>query len=374
MTSRATAKLRATVCIAALLAFVAASVADPNETGSAKTSYYVAGHVFGIGEQQVYVVARTATLTVQFRNASGSLQTRTYKQADHESVAWTIEGMSSAGGPILGVSTAASGASKRPPPVAQPSPMLDAHGAGSASGVLADNLGAANFLLASLTSSLPDTGKPWFSQGVVPLKFGTLTVLMNNTVNQPTGNQGTSVVSISSTGGCDYQAKIPVSGLGVASLHGGGGATGQSYIESQNRLLLGMTLYAHSRGNAKAKDRPGSYTLEVDETIKLVRYIPGLPASTGIPGAPNFMTASAYPNSTSGSDASIYSSGTFAPVASPAATNTEFIPGPMTPVTPYPSTLPEVSLPPIPIGQSSDQPVASPPAPPTPASAPSVYP
>jgi hypothetical protein len=383
VTSRATLKLWATISVAALLAFVAASVADPtgNTATPAKTSYYVAGHVFGIGEQQVYIVQRTAMLTVHFRDASGALQTRAFKQADRESVAWTIEGIASDGGPILGVNTAAPAATASPSatptpsasptatPTPGPSPKLDAHGAGSASGALGD-LGAANFLLASLTTDLPDIGRLWFSKGLVPLKFGTLTLSMNNIVNQPTGDQG-NVLSISSTGGCAYAAKLPVSGFGVASLRGGGGASGQSFVESQDRLLLGMTLFAHSRGNAKAKDHSGSYTLEMNETIKLVHYIPGIPVYVGSVG---FVPASAYLGNAATADTSIFSTGNPEPVSSPAATNTEFIPAPMAPVTPYPSALPEVSLPPIPIPQSSDQPVASPPAPPTPTPTPSVYP
>lgn len=326
---------------------------------------------------------RTATLTVRFRDASGVVQSRTFKQTDRDSIAWTIEGIGSGGGPILGVSTAApvSTASASPSPTPspsasptatpspRPSPMLDAQGAGDASGAMGD-LGAENFLLASLTTDMPDIGRPWFSTGLLPLKYGTLTLSMNNVVDQPSGDQGT-VILISSTGGCDFQAKVPVKDFGVASLRGRGGATGQSYVEGQNRLLLGMTLFAQSHGNAKAKNRVGSYTLDVNVAIKLVHYIPGIPVYTGSVG---FVPASAYLGNTMAPDTSIYSTSAPQPVPSPAATNTEFIPPPTSAVTPYPSALPEVSLPPIPIPQSSDQPVASPPAPPTPTPTPSVYP
>jgi hypothetical protein len=377
-------KLRAALCIVAFSAFVAAGVADPGDgNSSTKSYYYVAGHVFGLGEQQVYVVERTATLTVRYRDAAGTLQSRTFHQDDRDSIAWTIEGIASTGGPILGVSTAAPVAtsSASPSPVEsatatatatvspQPSPMLDAQGAGASNGAMGE-LGAASFLLGSLTSDLPDIGKPWFSTGVLPLKYGVLTLLMNNMVDQPSGDQG-SVVLISSTGGCDFQSKIQVKGFGVASLRGGGGATSQSYVESQNRLLLGMTVYAFSHGNANAKGRAGSYSLDVNVAIKLVHYIPGIPVYTGAVG---FVPASAYLGNTMAPDTSIYSTGIPASVASPGATNTEFIPPAMQPVTPYPSSLPEVSLPPIPIPQSSDQPVASPPAPPTPTPTPSRYP
>ena len=384
MTAARSARLRAAVCIAALVAFVAAGVADPSgQSSQAKSVYYVAGHVFGLGEQQVYVVTRIATLTVRFRDASGVVQSRVFRQDDNASVAWTIEGIASGGGPILAVSTAAppvaSSASPSPVPTAsapppataspQPSPMLDAQGAGSSAGAMGD-LSAATFLLGSLQSELPDIGKRWFSSGVLPLRYGVLTLSMNNMVDLPTGDQGTMVL-ISSTGGCDFQSQLKVKGFGLATLRGGGGATSRTYLESQNKLLLGMVIDASSHGNAKAKDRLGSYTLQTDVTIKLLHYIPGVPVFTGTVG---FVPASAYLGNTTAPDTSIYSTSVPAAIASPAATNTEFIPPPMAPVTPYPSALPEVSLPPIPIPQSSDEPIASPPAPPTPTPTPSVYP
>ncbi len=382
MTAQTKTQVRAAGCIAVLLALLAAGVANPDSQNPAqKTYYYVAGHVFGIGEQQVYVVQRTATLTVRYRDAGGSLQSQTFRQADRDSVAWTIEGIASGGGPILGVSTAApvSTASASPSPsptmnaVATPSPQssptLDALGAGGAGGPMGA-LGAATFLLASLPADMPDIGKPWFSKSALPLRFGALTLEMNNMVDQPAGNQGT-VVQISSTGGCELQWKLRVKGFGAASLRGGGGATSQSFVETQNRLLLGMTVSAFSHGNAKMKDRTGSYSLDVSVAIKLVHYVPGIPVYAGTVG---FVPASAYLGNTMAPDTSIYSTAEPRPVTSPAATNTEFIPPPMAPVTPYPSALPEVSLPPIPIPQSSDQPVASPPAPPTPTPTPSRYP
>ncbi len=369
--------------VAAVVAVVAAGVADPNgQNPPAKAYYSVPGHAFGIGEEQVYVIARTSTLTVRYRDGSAASKSQTFKENASSSVAWTVEGISSAGGPILGVATAApvSTASASPTPTIspsttptasaspQPSPMLDAQGAGAPTGALAD-LASASFLLSSLSVDLPDIGKWWTSTGVVSLRYGTLTLHMNNIVNQPTGDQG-SVVQISSTGGTDLHAKIKVNGFGLATLHGGGGATSQTFVESQNKLLLGMTLNASSHGNANVKAHMGSYNLNVSTTIKLVHYIPGIPVYVGSPG---FLPASAYLGNTAPSDTAIYSTAVPDQVARPVATNTEFIPPATAPVTPYPSTLPEVSLPPIPIPESSDQPVASPPAPPTPTPTPTRY-
>lgn len=383
MTANPKIRLPAVLVVAVVFAVVAASVADPNSQSSPAKAYYsVAGHAFGIGEEQVYVIARTSTLTVRYRDGSAALKSQTFKENARSSVAWTVEGIGSAGGPILGIATAAPvstssaspvpsiGPSTTPSASASPqaSPMLDSQGAGAPTGALAD-LASASFLLSSLSADLPDIGKWWTSTGVVTLRYGTLTLHMNNIVNQPTGDQG-SVVQISSTGGSDLQAKIKVTGFGLATLRGGGGATSQTFVESQNKLLLGMALNAFSHGNANVKGRTGSYNLNVSTTIKLVRYIPGIPVYSGSPG---FLPASAYLGNTAPSDTAVYSTAVPDQVARPVATNTEFIPPATAPITPYPSTLPEVSLPPIPIPQSSDQPIASPPAPPTPTPTPTRY-
>jgi hypothetical protein len=361
-------KLHVALVVIAILAFIAASVADPNDQGPSKASYAVAGHVFGIGEEQVFVVRSNTTLTVHYRDAAGNLHSETFRQDVATSVAWTVEGTTASGGPILGIATPSSSSPRSPSQDQQPSPMLDSAGVGSTSGSLGE-LAAASFLLSSLSSDLPEVGKAWSSDGMLALRYGGLKVTMNNVAIQPFGS-GQDFVQIASTGGVDLQGKLTTPGLGFTVLRGKGGATAVSYIEPQNRLLLGMTLMAFSHGSATGKSRGGTYDLNASIATKMVHYVPGVPAFAGAPG---FLVASAFVGHTAAADTSLYSTSQPEQVASPAATNTEFIPGPTEAVTPYPSALPEVSLPPIPIPWSSDQPVASPPAPPTPIPTPTRY-
>jgi hypothetical protein len=341
------------------------SVADT--TAPPATAYYsVAGHIFGLGEQQVYLVRSSATLTIRYRDARNSLHSQTFHQESHSSIAWTVEGFSSSGGPILAVALLPAAGSASP--TAAPSPALSAAGIGSASGALA-SLSWASFMLSSLTAQLPDVGTQWSSQGSLALRYGVLGVSMNNQTIKPLGTT-TDVIQIVSTGGTALHSIIATPVLGWVELQGKGGAGGSSYIEPQNRLLLGMTLRAFNYGRASAKRATGTYDLNVSMAMKLFRFVPGVPVSAA---APAFFPGSAYIGSTEPPDTTLYSTAAPEQVASPAATNTEFIPGPAQAVTPYPSALPEVSLPPIPIPWSSGQPVASPPPPPTPTPTPTPF-
>jgi hypothetical protein len=360
-------KLHVALVVIAILAFIAASAADPNNQPQGRASYTVAGHVFGIGEEQVFVVRKDTTLTIHYRDAAGKLGSSTFRQAVATSVAWTVEGTTANGGPILGIATPSS-SQRSPSQDQQPSPMLDSAGIGSTNGSLGE-LAAASFLLSSLSSDLPEVGKSWSSEGTLALRYGELRVSMNNAVIQPFGTDQ-DFVQIASTGGVELAGKITTPALGLTTLRGRGGATAVSYIESANRLLLGMTLMAFSHGSATGKSRVGTYDLDVNIATKMIHYVPGVPAFTGAPG---FLVASAFVGHTAAADTSLYSTSQPEQVASPAATNTEFIPPPTGAVTPYPSALPEVSLPPIPIPWNSDQPVASPPAPPTPIPSPTRY-
>lgn len=392
-------KLIASAAGAALVAAIAASIADPSgNAGNTKAYYYVGGHVFGIGEEQVYVIARRTLLHLRYRDASGVLRAQSFEQSTNSSIAWTIEAVGSSGGPVLGVATAApqsstigdepesdtgepgssyvhtprgygntgpqAGVGSQLGP--QPSPMLDAQGAGSANGVMAD-LAPASFVLSTLTNDIPVPQAPWTSLGVVKLHYGLLELSMSNVIPSPADQN--SVVQIQSSGRTSLASNININGFGAAKLRGGGSANVLTFVESANKLLLGMSMNATNRGNIRGNNKSGSYELQLAITIKLVRYIPGIPLYAG----PVLIAVSAYLGRTEQSDGAIYSTATPVEMSRPAPTDTEFIPPPTAAITPYPSTLPEVSLPPIPIPVGSDQPLASPPPPPTPTPTPTRY-
>jgi len=198
--------------IATIFAVIALGIASPpGVSGDAKTYYYVGGHLFGIGEQQVYLIDRDSILTVRYRTALGGVQSTTFHRRVQSSVAWTIEGLASGGGPILGLATAPptpegvvsistlqpvrSTLPSTPPPPSpepsgespRPSPMLDAHGATAPTGALAD-LAPASILLSGITGDLPDIGKQWKSAGDVRLPYGILTCTLQNVVATAAGS------------------------------------------------------------------------------------------------------------------------------------------------------------------------------------------
>jgi hypothetical protein len=371
--------------VAASLAVVALGVAaPPGASGDAKAYFFVAGHVFGVGEQQVYLVDRETQLTVRYRNANGELVAKTFHQHAQNSVAWTIEGIASGGGPVLAVATAAptpapsgspsptpspSPAAAPSPASPPPSPALDAQGAVAVSGPMIE-VAPASIVLSGITSELPQLGRPWKSAGNLQLPYGQLTVDLDNVITSGAGNQDTYVAQIASTGKTDLAAKIKVPGFGGASLRGTGTSTSTSFIETQSKLLLGLSLAATSHGNATAKDQHGSYDLAVKIAIKLVRYVPGIPPYNGGPG---FVVASGYLGGTTAPDTGLYATAHPDTIAIPAATDTGFIPPPAPPATPYASALPATALPDIPLPMASDEPQASPPAGPTPTPQPTHY-
>lgn len=353
-------QLAIAAALAASFAGVALGVAaPPGATGDAMSYFLVPGHVFGLGEQQVYLIDRETQLVVRYRDGVGDLRSKALRQHVHSSVAWTIEGISSSGGPVLGVATAAQATTGVATPAAtQSGSMIE--------------LAPLSLILSSMTVELPQIGKPWKSSGDLQLPYGRLTVNLDNVLAGAPGNQDVSVnvAQIASTGRTDFQAKVKVAGFGDAALRGAGSATSTSFVESQNKLLLGMTLAATSYGNATAKERRGTYDLSVKIAIKLVRYVPGIPPGSGSPG---FGPASGYLGGTAAPDTQIYATANPDKIAIPAATDTGYVPPPAQPTPPYPSALPAVSLPPIPLPMASDVPAASPPAGPTPTPQPTHY-
>jgi hypothetical protein len=248
--------------------------------------------------------------------------------------------------------------------------MLDAHGIGApARGSALDELTPGSVVLAGIGNQLPDIGKPWKSSGAIPLPFGTLTLTMDHVIQTPKGDQDANVAVIESTGTSGFSSRVRVSGVGTAQLHGGGTANATSYVETQNRLLLGTTISANSHGNASTSSKHGTYELQSTVAIKLAKYVPGLVPNSGSPG---FVPASDYLGSTTAPDSQIYSTARPDTIAIPAATDTGFIPPPAV-ATPYQSSLPAASLPPIPLPMRSGQAAASPPAGPTPTPQPTHY-
>lgn len=358
--------------------------APPGTSGDGKAYFFVAGHTFGIGEQQVYLVDRETQLIVRYRDANGELASKTFHQHVRSSVAWTIEGIASGGGPVLGVATAAPSptaiGSTTPAPAPSPSPtpspasptpspMLDSQGAIAPNSAMSE-VAPASIILSGITNDLPQIGRPWKSAGDLQLPYGRLTIDLDNVRATDTGDQDPAVAQIASTGKTGFTAKVKVAGFGVASLRGAGTATSTSFLETQNKLLLGLSLAATSHGNATAKDRHGSYDLSVKIAIKLVKYVPGIPPYNGSPG---FVVASGFLGGTTAPDTGLYATAVPDKVTIPAPTDTGFIPPPGPAMTPYPSALPATSLPAIPLPMASDMPEASPPAGPTPTPQPTHY-
>ena len=352
----------------------------PEATAAGPVAFYAGGHPFGIGEQQVYLIDRAATLIVHYRDAQGDARSKTFHYHAQTSVAWTIEGFSSGGGPVLAVTTAAPTASSPMPPAtpsaspveqhAPPSPSLDPHGVGApAPGTALAELIPASVILAGINEQLPDVGRPWKTTGAFPLPFGTLSMTLDHVILTPTGDQDPGLAVIASTGTTDFSAKVRVAGFGVATLHGGGNARATSYLETQSRLLLGTTITANNHGNARAEAAHGAYELQSTVAIKLAKYVPGLVPNAGSPG---FVPASDFLGSTTAPDQQIYSTTQPDAIAIPAATDTGFIPPPAV-ATPYQSALPAMSLPPIPLPAASGQAAASPPPAPTPTPQPTHY-
>jgi len=356
-----------------------------------KTILLMSGHAFGIGEQQVYAIDTSADLVVRFRDSSGTARTKHYRHTVRTSVAFTIEGVSSSGHAVLALATAnsapqvtpsatesaapyvttpsapygtATPASPHSPP---PSPELDEHGALAVAGSAAD-LAPASIILSGINADVLSAGKTWKSGGEVKLPYATVALGLENSAAPLSGDESNSVLQVRSTGTASMRGKLFAGGFGSAALRGAGPATGTSFIDTQNKLLLGFALKSSSHGNVTGRRKHGTYDLKLELAIKLVHYVPGIPPVITGPG---YILASGYVGSYASPDTGNLSTAPSNPIAVPAATNTEYTGSPLPSFTP--SALPEASLPPIPMPLPSDQPVASPPAGPTPTPTPTRY-
>jgi hypothetical protein len=358
----------------ALVALAAAVSAPPTTTA------FMPGRTFGIGEQQVYSIEQDTKLIVRFRRADGSIDARNIESNTKRSVAFTVEGLTSAGNPVLGVATAVatpapSGGSENAPaqgtaqPSASasvsppPSPDVAADGSVRVDGDLA-GLAPLGGVLAGAAADKLDPRTTWRSEAAVKLPLVALALHMSNTANAPANpDENTGVIGVTSTGSVDVSGSPKISGYGATRLRGSGAAAVQAFLDQKRGVVLGMLLNVGSRGNAaSAHGDHGEYELNVQYSVRLVRYVAGAPIQASpSPGAqPTLDTLTRF-----ASPSSVFSNGSLNPLARPAPTDPIFratpFPGPTETATPAPSE----SLPPVPIPQSSDAPIASPPPPPT---------
>ncbi|MDQ6781357.1 MAG: hypothetical protein M3Z37_09440, partial [Candidatus Eremiobacteraeota bacterium] len=367
------AQVRNLVAAAAVIA-VATLAMGVEAPVPSRTALTLPGHSLGIGEQQVFVIDRMADLNLRFRDDLGRVHATHYRSHLTSSIAFTIEGVSSAGTLVLGLALPGSpqpqSSQAQPvPPVTPlsppPSPELD-QGATLPTRSVAD-FSPASILMSGLTDDLLNAGRPWKSAGSLSLPYGRVNVNMVTTRAAAAADQATTVAHLVSDGSAEVRGKLTLKGVGQTSFNGNGRATASAYVDAQNELLLGMTLTTYSQGNARARRDRGSYDLHVQLAIKLVHYVPGIPLLTG----PGSVVASGHLGTIASPDQGNISTAPANPVAVPAVTDTGFVGSPLP--TLQPSALPEASLPPIPLPMDSSQPIVSPPPGPTPTQTPFRY-
>ena len=339
--------VRSLILACALFACTIAALAQATTTS---VSIFMPNRTFGLGEQHVYVIDRSQTINVRYRNQEGDVVTKSIKRDDSHSVALTVEGYAVDGAAILAI------AADSPPSAKQagPSPAVGADGSVQANGSLGQ-LGVTSMILRNLPRAPLLDGTKWNGGGVLGLPFGVLNLRVVNSA--AAWAQDPTVLQVISAGTIDAKGSVAIGGLGKTDFHGGGTCNGASFIDQQNALVMGSTFNVASRGNlSRAGDNVGTYTLTGSYTLKLARYIAGrTPPPSGAPSnAPGFMNGAPL-------DSDVIRQGAGNPIASPAPTDNIFSgASPFSTSTP----LPEQSLAPVPVPVSSGAPLASPPAPP----------
>lgn len=338
-----------------------------------RTAFTLPGHSLGIGEQQVFVIDRTADLNLRFRDDLGRVHATHYRSHLATSIAFTVEGVSSSGSLVLGLALPGSpqpqSSQALPIPAVAPlspppSPELDQ--AGTLPTQKVADFGPASIFMSGLPDDLLNSSRPWKSVGVLALPYGRVAVNMVTTRAAAPADQATTIAHLIASGSADVRGKLALKGVGQASFEGSGRAVGSAYVDAQDHLLLGMTLTTFSQGNARARRGHGSYDLHVQLAIKLVHYVPGIPPLTG-----GSAVASGHLGTNASPDMGNISTAPANPVAVPAPTDTGFVGSPLP--TLQPSALPEASLPPIPLPMDSSQAIVSPPPGPTPTQTPFRY-
>ncbi|MBV8281450.1 MAG: hypothetical protein JO347_05225 [Candidatus Eremiobacteraeota bacterium] len=332
----------------ALAATAVAAMAGTSSTNSVQNAY-MPNRVFGLGEQQVYVIQRRQTIVVRFRGPSGDLETKQIARQDTHSVALTVEGYDS------GAAVVAVADDSRTDTTSWPSPSIRADGSVVQAGPL-ESLSAAGLVLRGATTQLGD-GVKWSSSGVLHLPVFPVALQL---ANASADWQGTpQVQQVSAAGTIDTNGTVTVPDFGLATLHGGGSVSGTAFVDLIQQLVLGSTYTLVGAGNAANRaGRTGTYAMKADYTLALARLVPG---TVG----PVFGPAGELPHNieTVAPDADIMHGGSVDENSHPAPTDNIMTQPVVAPQPPQP--LPEIPLPPVPLPSMNGTALASPPLPPT---------
>ena len=348
---RAIAAATLACCAAGSLGFLPTPPPEPLH------NVFMPGRVYGLGEQQVYLVERSETVTVRFRTDAGDVVVRTVKRSDQRSVAFTVEGYGADGSAVVAVSTDGETNANGDAVAVQPSPGITTDGRLANDGRL-DVLNPANLIVGINPQPPLADGAKWTASGALPLPLGPQSLALSN-VTSPWGGAETGVLQVASSGTFEAGGSVRVPEFGNARLRGDGSVTGTSFIDTRSWLLLGTAFVLKSNGNAASGGQgTGVYSLTATYTLKLMRYVAGLPP----PPAPAGALFPASVNIRTEQPDNVTHQGEPVNAAHPAPTDLIFHGTPLPQVSPTPA--PEVSLPPVPIPVSSGAPLASPPAPP----------
>jgi hypothetical protein len=347
------------------LAFIAAGLGLACVAAAPPGPVFFPGRQYGLGERQTYLIDRDARLTVRLARSNGAIISKTTDSVDESSVAFTVEGYTDAGMPVLGVATAdrndrgtSSGES-----AATASPVIENDG--SVPSEVFAGFAPAAALLNGLDPQALDIGTIWTGRGDLPLPFARAALRLKGQVNFKSGDVHATLLQALITGTASVAGHPSVAPFGALRLAGGGTVAGSAFISPERRLLLGMDMTLTSNGNlSDAHGRRGAYALQTHWSIKLASYasgvLPGPGISPGI-GIPVTQMGAPAPGATN-----VYSQGSPADVFSPASVNPDVIDRSNASVPPTAAPSPDESLPPIPVSMPSDQPVASPPPGPSP--------
>ncbi|MBV8366562.1 MAG: hypothetical protein JO194_08665 [Candidatus Eremiobacteraeota bacterium] len=344
----------------AAVALAAAALAASAGAGSSSPlqNVFPMGRVFAVAEEQVYVIQRHQTLVVRYRSPSGDIVSRTLTRQDSHSIAFTVEGYENGAAVVAVADDVASDQAARPSPAIGNDGSIAQAGALSALTPIAlvlsgspppENTGGQS------PAPLTEGGK-WPASGAVQMPFGTTMLRLTNASNAWEGNDA--VQQVVATGSIDSNASVTVPGLGIAALHGGGTANGTSFVDMEQRLVLGSSYTMTGSGNLSTRNgQNGTYMMKGDYLIALARFIPGRPG-------PGYAEATELPRNieTVPPDSDIMHGGASSEISHPAPTdNIMREPPPQTEAGPPPQ---ELSLPPVPLPSFSGARLASPPAPP----------